>query len=82
MEVTAWQVVTGVIGIALSMLIPLIATLANRITTNSKELSDHKAHVAENYATKDDMRQMIERLERHMDKQFEQLRTDIKDKAA
>ncbi len=82
MEVSAWHVVTGVISIALTVLIPLIVNLVNRISANAKDLSDHKTHVAENYATKSDVRDMTERLERHMDKQFEQLRTAIKDKAA
>lgn len=80
MEVTAWHIVTGVVSLALTMLVPLLVNLYARINANSTELSQHKTHVAEHYATKDDVREIATRLERHMDKQFEQLLRTIKDK--
>lgn len=80
MDMTAWHVVTGVITLALTMLIPLVVNLVNRINENRTELSNHKTHVAEHYSPKTDVRDIAIRLEHHMDKQFEQLRLTIKDK--
>ncbi|WP_054744885.1 hypothetical protein [Shewanella algae] len=83
MEVTNWIVaIAAIISIVITVALPLLSYLNSTNNATRQELADHKTHVAENYATKDDMRNMVERLERHMDKQFEQLRTDIKDKAA
>lgn len=72
---TEWlMVLIGVIGILLTVVVPLIAYL-NSVAHNTRaELSNHKTHVAENYATKHDVKELGDRMERQMEKGFENLK--------
>lgn len=72
---TDWlMVLIGVIGILLTVVVPLIAYL-NSVAHNTRaELSNHKTHVAENYATKHDVKELGDRMERQMEKGFENLK--------
>lgn len=83
---TEWlMVLIGVIGILLTVVVPLIAYL-NSVAHNTRaELSNHKTHVAENYATKHDVKELGDRMERQMEKGFENLKqflTNRKEKDA
>lgn len=83
---TDWLLVLiGFIGLVMTVVIPLIAYL-NSVAHNTRaELSNHKTHVAENYATKHDVKELGDRMERQMEKGFENLKqflTNRKEKDA
>jgi hypothetical protein len=61
-------------GLVLAVFIPLVAYLNSVATKARNEISDHKTHVAENYATKDDVKNLGDRMERQMEKGFENLK--------
>ena len=63
-----------VAGIVLTVLIPILVSLFNTQKHQAKELSDHKTHVAETYATKDDMKDLGDRIERQMKDGFNNLK--------
>lgn len=46
------------------------------------DLADHKTHVAENYATKDDVKEFGERVERNMNSGFDRIYNLLKGKDA
>lgn len=83
---TDWATVSiGVISILLTVVVPLIAYLNSVAQTTRTELSNHKIHVAENYATKHDVKELGDRMERQMEKGFENLKqflTNRKEKDA
>lgn len=85
-QLTNWLlVIVGFIGLFLTVVVPLIAYL-NSVTHKTRtELSNHKTHVAETYATKHDVKELGDRMERQMEKGFENLKTFLtnrKDKDA
>ncbi|WP_338725697.1 hypothetical protein V8687_18290 [Shewanella baltica] len=86
MEMTAWiQVVIGLVGIVLAILVPVFVYLNNTSQRTRHELSEHKTHVAEKYATKDDIKELGDRMERQMRNGFDNLKellTNRKDKDA
>ncbi|AOY11844.1 hypothetical protein BGL48_11870 [Salinivibrio sp. SS3] len=62
---TALGVLITIGGVAIAVV--------NRIGAVARELSEHKTHVAENYATKDDVKDMTERVERQMEAGFSRI---------
>lgn len=78
-------VVITIIGLALGVVVPLIAHLYGVVHRSSKELSDHKTHIAENYSTKIEVEKLAYRIERQMRDGFDNLKeilTNRKDKDA
>ncbi|MGS0691180.1 hypothetical protein [Shewanella sp. 30m-9] len=63
-----------VISIVVAIFVPLIASLVNSQKNTAKELSEHKTHVAETYATKDDVKALGDRIERQMEAGFSNLK--------
>lgn len=85
-QLTDWLlVIISTTGILLTIFVPLIAYL-NSVTHNTRaELSNHKTHVAETYATKHDVKELGDRMERQMRDGFDNLKellTNRKDKDA
>lgn len=86
MELTNWLlVIVGFIGLFLTVVVPLIAYLNSVTHKTRNELSNHKTHVAETYATKHDVKELGDRMERQMRDGFDNLKellTNRKDKDA
>ncbi len=61
-----------------SLLIVLTSMLIGYFFKLSKELSNYKTHVAENYATKDEFKDHAERLERQMEVGFNRIYETLK----
>ncbi|WP_235591176.1 hypothetical protein [Pseudoalteromonas sp. H105] len=84
-EVATWLMVAiAFISLVLTVLVPLLVSLFNAHKATAKELSDHKTHVAETYATKTDFDKLTDRMERQMKDGFEtieKLITKSKDSA-
>jgi Tfp pilus assembly protein PilE len=75
MELTSWLLVTlGIVGVLLTIAMPLIAYLNSVAHKTSNELSNHKTHVAETYATKNDVKDVGDRMERQMQAGFDNLK--------
>lgn len=68
------KTVVAIIGLVLSVIVPLVAYLNSVATKARNEISDHKTHVAETYATKDDVKDLGDRVERQMKSGFENLK--------
>lgn len=64
---------TLALGIICGVVVPAVAWIANGLGSLRNSLGDHKTHVAENYATKDDVRELGDRMERQMEKGFENI---------
>ena len=60
-------------ALILSVLVPIIVALSRANKDTAKELSDHKTHVAETYATKTDFDKLTELMERQLQNGFETL---------
>jgi len=72
---TDWlSVLIGFIALLLTIVVPLVAYLNNVAHTTRAELSNHKTHVAETYATKNDVKEVGDRMERQMAKEFDNLK--------
>lgn len=75
MEVSNWMLVgIGFLTVALLILVPVVGSLYSSQKATDKELSKHQIHVAETYATKHDIRELGERMERQMKEGFENLK--------
>jgi Tfp pilus assembly protein PilE len=75
MELSSWiLVVLGIVGVLLTIAMPLIAYLNSVAHKTSNELSNHKTHVAETYATKNDVKDVGDRMERQMQAGFDNLK--------
>ena len=71
---TQWiMVAISTAALILSVLVPIIVALSRANKDTAKELSDHKTHVAETYATKTDFDKLTERMERQLQNGFETL---------
>ena len=68
------RLAVSVIALILVIIVPLVGYLNSVATKARNEISDHKTHVAENYATKDDVKNLGDRMERQMEKGFENLK--------
>ena len=74
-EPTNWLlVVIGAIGLILTIVVPLVAYLNSMATKTRNELNDHKTHVAETYSTKNDVKELGDRMERQFTKSFDNLK--------
>jgi hypothetical protein len=62
------------ISLVLSIVVPLIAHLYGVVHRNSRDLSDHKTHIAENYPTKIEVEKLGYRIERQMKDGFDNLK--------
>ncbi len=75
MEVSNWMLVgIGLLTVALLIVVPLVASLYSSQKATEKELSKHQIHVAETYATKHDVKELGDRMERQMKDGFENLK--------
>ncbi|KPZ59519.1 MULTISPECIES: hypothetical protein [Pseudoalteromonas] len=71
---TQWiMVAISTAALILSVLVPIIVALSRANKDTAKELSDHKTHVAETYATKTDFDKLTERMERQLQNGFDTL---------
>jgi len=73
-------VAISVIGLVLTVVMPLVAYLNSVTTKTRNELSEHKTHVAEFYAKKGDVTELGERMERQMSAGFSNLKELINQK--
>lgn len=74
-NLTSWLVVIiGIVGVLLTIAVPLIAYLNSVAHRTSNELNNHKTHVAETYATKNDVKDVGDRMERQMQAGFDNLK--------
>ena len=81
MGLTDWLlVIIGVCGLFISVVVPLIAYLNNLAHKTSAELNTHKIHVAETYATKNDVKEIGDRMERQIAHSFENLKDLLNDR--
>lgn len=76
------MVAIGVVGLILTITAPLFVGLYRTHQSTAKELSEHKTHVAETYATKDDVKELGDRMERSMANGFEQIKELINNRNA
>lgn len=66
---------------ALGMLIAVVVgAVINRLSAVTKDLATHKTHVAETYATKDDVKELGDRMERNMTSGFDRIYNLLKGK--
>ena len=71
---TNWILIAiGMVGLMLTIALPLVAYLNSVASKARHEISTHKTHVAENYATKDDVKDLGDRMERQMIQGFDNL---------
>lgn len=78
-------IVIAIISMVLGVVVPLIAHLYGVVHRNSRELSDHKTHIAENYSTKIEVEKLAYRIERQMRDGFDNIKeilTNRRDKDA
>ncbi|PCH95341.1 MAG: hypothetical protein COB83_08855 [Gammaproteobacteria bacterium] len=74
-QTTNWLlVVIGLVGLVLTIVVPLVAYLNSVATKTRNELNNHKTHVAETYSTKDDVKNLGDRMERQMSVGFDNLK--------
>jgi hypothetical protein len=75
MEVSNWMLVgIGFLTLVLIIVVPVVGSLYRAQKATDKDLSKHQIHVAETYATKHDIRELGERMERQMKDGFENLK--------
>lgn len=75
MELSNWLLVAiAFMGLILSIMVPLIANILHMAKATDKELARHQTHVAEQYATKHDVRELGDRMERQMKDGFENIK--------
>lgn len=82
-EVATWLMVAiAFISLVLTVLVPLLVSLFNAHKHTAKELSSHQTHVAETYATKNDVKDLGDRMERQMKDGFDDIKDLIKNRKA
>jgi ABC-type sugar transport system permease subunit len=75
MQITNWiMIAIAFISLMLTIVVPLVAYFNSSATKNRHLLSEHKTHVAENYATKNDVKDLGDRMERQMTQGFNNLK--------
>ena len=68
---------------AVGMLIAVVVgAVITRLPAVSKDLAEHKTHVAETYATKDDVKELGDRMERNMASGFDRIYNLLKGRDA
>jgi|GEM_PF-1159230 len=71
MEIKDWLWVGFTfVGLLITIVLPLIAYFNSTMTKNRNLLSEHKTHVAETYATKNEVEKLGDRIERNMERQM------------
>ncbi|MBJ2147545.1 hypothetical protein JC606_14310 [Vibrio sp. IB15] len=65
-----------------TLLVMLTGALIGKLFSLSKELADYKTHVAENYATKEEVKDGFERLERQLETGLTRIYESLKREAA
>lgn len=65
-----------------TLLVMLIGALISKLFSLSKELADYKTHVAESYATKEEVKDGFERLERQLEAGLTRIYESLKREAA
>lgn len=74
-DLSNWILVfIGFMGLALTIIVPMVASIYRAQKATDKDLSKHQIHVAETYATKHDIRELGERMERQMQAGFDNLK--------
>ena len=74
MDSTWVMVLISLFGLMLTVVIPLVAYFNRAMSKNSQLIGEHKTHVAETYATKDDVKDLGDRMERQMKSGFDNLK--------
>lgn len=74
-----WLAALAAIGM---LIVVVVGAVITRLSSVSKDLAEHKTHVAENYATKDDVKQLGDRMERNMTSGFDRIYNLLKGKEA
>lgn len=64
----------GFLGLAITVMVPLIGHLYSVVHRTSAELSRHQTHIAENYPTKIEVEKLGYRIERQMKDGFDNLK--------
>ncbi|EJG1733782.1 hypothetical protein AB4289_15355 [Vibrio cyclitrophicus] len=65
-----------------TLLVMLTGALIGKLFSLTKELADYKTHVAENFATKEEVRDGFERLERQLETGLTRIYDTLKREAA
>ena len=65
-----------------TLLVMLTGALISKLFSLTKELADYKTHVAENFATKEEVRDGFERLERQLETGLTRIYDTLKREAA
>ncbi|PMG64897.1 hypothetical protein [Vibrio lentus] len=65
-----------------TLLVMLTGALISKLFSLSKELADYKTHVAESYATKEEVKDGFERLERQLETGLTRIYESLKREAA
>ena len=65
-----------------TLLVMLTGALIGKLFSLSKELADYKTHVAESYATKEEVKDGFERLERQLETGLTRIYETLKREAA
>lgn len=65
-----WVAALAAVGMLIAVVVGAVIT---RLTAVSKDLAEHKTHVAETYATKDDVKELGDRMERNMASGFDRI---------
>ncbi|MEZ8372807.1 hypothetical protein AB4240_17440 [Vibrio splendidus] len=65
-----------------TLLVMLIGALISKLFSLTKELADYKTHVAEYYATKEEVKDGFERLERQLETGLTRIYDTLKREAA
>ncbi|EGQ8300075.1 MULTISPECIES: hypothetical protein [Vibrio] len=65
-----------------TLLVMLTGALIGKLFSLSKELADYKTHVAESYATKEEVKDGFERLERQLETGLTRIYESLKREAA
>ena len=74
-----WVAALAAVGMLIAVVVGAVIT---RLGAVSKDLAEHKTHVAETYATKDDVKELGDRMERNMATGFDRIYNLIKGKDA
>lgn len=64
--------ISAVVALAL-LVVTLIGALINKMGGLGREVANLKTHVAENYATKDEMKDLAQRVERQIETGFDRM---------
>ena len=70
-----WVAALAAVGMLIAVVVGAVIT---RLGAVSKDLAEHKTHVAETYATKDDVKELGDRMERNMARGFDRIYNLIK----